>query len=234
MNKCLQIFAMSFCLIVAIHARAENAPNPKSVELKEDAPLKEVISSQYFKITPLNQVEIKDLKGFISYKNENETMKCSFFKAQTSDKVKVALAANSSWENSSGIVPANRYVAARNQAPKVTIKFNRGNDSIDLNCDFTDRVTGMIETSREEDAQRTACEAKSGMFTRYSRKEYDYACDYRLKYSDFKKLFFSNGFALEVRHEPPNISVVVLGAEQPAKPRNQKKSRQPSSIKSRK
>ncbi len=231
MNKCLHIFAI--LVFVAIHAHAQNAPNPKSVELKDDAPLKEVLSSQYFKIIPLNQVEIKDLKGFISYQNDNQTMKCAFYKEQTSANVKVALAANSAWENSTGTTPTKYAVAARNSLPKVTIKFSRGNDAIDLNCEYTDRLTGLIETSREEEVQRAACEAKSGMFTRYSRKEYDYACDYRLKYSDLKKLFYSNGFALEVRHEPPNISVVVLGGEQPTR-RTQKKSRQPSSVKQRK
>lgn len=216
-------------------ARQMMTVNTKSKEHTEDYPLKELINSQYFRLSPTRQLEIKDLKGFITFSNENKTIQCIFQKERIPSNVKLELAAGSVWENSSGPVPPFENVYEKkdpNKPTELLLKLTKNSDTVDFKCQFTSLITGQFESSADEDYQRSRCETKGGVFTHYSRKEFDFACDYKLVYADLKKVLQNAGFHFESRKEPPEIAVVVLGGE--TKPTQiKKKARQPSSLKKR-
>lgn len=219
-------------------ARQIVTDNPKSKEHPADYPISELINSQYFRLIPLRQMEVKDLKGFVQFSNENKTIQCVFFKNRIPANVKLELAQGSLWENSSGptLPQENIYTKSEQKNPnepsEILVQFSKGPDIIDLKCQFTSKITGQFDNKSDEDHQRSKCESRGGIFTHYSRREFDYACDYKLSYGDLKKVMTSAGFQFEIRKEPPKIAVVVLGEEpQKINSKSKKNIRQPSSLK---
>ncbi len=208
--------------------------NPKSKEHSDETALKDLMNSQYFKIKPNSQSEIKDLNGFIQFTNDTGTINCSFFKDKVPPKAKLILASQSVWISDSGPAKYKNEFETHdpNRPQSMKLRLYRSKDHIDLNCEFVSRISGNLDSIAQEEAQRAKCEIKGGFFTRYSRKEYDYACDYNLKYADLKRVFTSAGLNFEVRVEPPEIAVMVLGEDKPKLTETKKKSkRTPSSVK---
>lgn len=233
----LKILSSIFVIMILQTAFAETVmkSNPKSKEHSDETALKDLMNSQYFKIKPNNQAEIKDLNGFINFTNDTGTINCSFFKDKVPPKAKLILASQSVWISDSGpakIKVDTTQITDPNRPQSMKLRLYRAKDYIDLNCEFVSRISGSIDSIAQEEAQRAKCEVKGGFFTRYSRKEYDYACDYNLKYADLKRVFTSAGLNFEVRVEPPEIAVMVLGEDKPKLTEVKKKSkRTPSSVK---
>lgn len=227
---------MGFVLASAALAKPTITSNSKSVEHADDYPLKELLQSQYFRLTTLRQTEIKDLRGFVSFSNDSKTIQCSFSKEKIPSNVKLELAKGSTWENNSGPLasPENIYNKDPNKQVELKVTLSKGRETLDLNCQFNNLMTGHFETDSDEEIQRSRCTSKGGVFTRYSRKDYDFACDFKLFYADLKKLFFSAGLQFESRREPPHIEVVVLGESPKPSTQPKKFNREPSSIKKKK
>ncbi len=199
-----------YLILFLIHFEALAGPqsinNPKSKEHAEGLPVAELMNSQYFRLSPTKQMEVKDLRGFVEFFNDSKTIKCSFFKKRIPANVKVELASGSIWENITGIPIAkeNEFEAKSPNAPlQMKIKLNKGNDSIDFNCEFVSKITGQFESKSDEDQQRASCESRGGIFTHYSRREFDYACDYKLSYQDLKNSFFLTDSSLKPAKSPP-------------------------------
>lgn len=227
-------------LLLASFGSAQTQPktirNSSSVELSLEAPLADVLSSRYFKLIPSKDVEIKDLQGFVKIQNESETIRCVFQKDRIPEKVKLVLARRSVWENTSGPIKPARSFSSEEVVEfppqELGLTFRKASDHLDLRCEFTEKVSGYLEGAKEEENQRLQCESKKGIFTRYAKKEYDYICDYRLKYGDLKKVFQKSGLQFEVRNEPLQVAVVILSEDKPKK-KIKKPARVPSSVKKR-
>ena len=118
-----------------------------------------------------------------------------------------------------------KFAPSQDERSRKIIKLSEGNCRLTPNSLY-------LEGAKEEENQRLQCESKRGIFTRYAKKEYDFICDYRLKYGDLKKVFQKAGLQFEVRNEPLQVAVVVLGEEKPKK-KLKKPTRVPSSVKKR-
>ena len=143
-------------LLLAGFGSAQTQPktvrNSSSNELSPEAPLADVLSSRYFKLIPSKDVEIKDLQGFVNIKNESETIRCVFQKDRIPEKVKLVLARQSVWENTSGSIKPSRSFSSEGVVDfpplELGLTFHKASDHLDLRCQFTEKISGYLERVR--------------------------------------------------------------------------------------